>query len=822
MPQGKEISDASFNSGSGQAAPPYVTLSILVAGVVGGVVIVVAVLFCCKCCSEKSKSRWRLNIRDSIHITDAERSVTSPTSKYENAHSDLFSDPSLGSVEGILSSPRSSDLNKNRESDQLFYEASETTKLKTDFEKEDYKNDLGHLEYSKEEQTSTQEEPNDKASRRVSFQLEDLPPSQHLRKGRRYTDGDFHHLKRSRIGKVPRQYSLGTRNLDASNGVDPLDQTVLEKIQKPIVSEVDQVTPLYTGTESPSPSSTPLKTEVAVEIHHNAQENKSVQSLPKFKPMVSEKKQWRFKLYSQSLDIASDDYEYKQEERRCKSYHDIGDYDVLQITEFKGPFFNTDFDAISELGSSSSSKVRYNDTGSIEQLNDENLDSLEFFEEFEMDTLRIDDSDDNETINGTQKYRELWHLRTTFEEEEECSDTIRMEDMTSPDQSPDADVQNVFDPRASSDEQAKGRRSSSVGTVPSKESISITLNPESEIRRRTYKNILERRSEQRSVHCSPNAENSFDSITTVDTDGDRSDTSRPEVTTTSFESTTDNTDSTTESQNHKLIQMKADSGYKSLETPNPSHLFKRNHSTGEIEEEIVELEPLTEKLFVHAHSLPESGSSGERAYFDRRTGKTASRKRREYRRERQMVQVYESINEPESDSKSDQQSVESLKVASPSSKFSVFSRLFKSNKDQKEKQYATRDYSIDEKSNRVFQEFLRFDPALENRPRSASQPRIHIPKHRLHRKHSDVKYFEERRRDRLAPDKRSLSLGSDSSTSSIRRLSPQDSIEEEDYEDVRKEEEESESYDPLLQRAFSGHVVQTLPLPEEEVGTEEA
>ncbi|XP_062592723.1 LOW QUALITY PROTEIN: DNA excision repair protein ERCC-6-like 2 [Saccostrea cucullata] len=801
MPQGKEISDASFNSGSGgQAAPPYVTLSILVAGVVGGVVIVVAVLFCCKCCSEKSKSRWRLNIRDSLHFTDIERSVTSPTSKFENAQSDLFSDPSIGSVEGILSNPRP-DLNKNGEAEQLFYEASETTKLKTDFEREDYKNDLGNLEYSKEEPISPPEEPtNDKASR--------------------YTDGDFHHLKRSRIGKVPRQYSLGTRNPDATNGVEPLDQTVLEKIQKPTVSEEDYVTPQYTGNESPSPSSTPLKTEVAVEIHHNAQENKSVPSLPKFKPTVSEKKQWRFKLYSQSLDIASDDYEHKQEERRCKSYQDIGDYDVLQITEFKGPFFNTDFDAISELGSSSSSKVRYNDTGSIEQLNDENLDSLEFFEEFEMDTLRIDDSDDNETINGTQKYRDLWHLRTTFEEEEECSDTIRMEDMTSPDQSPDADVQNVFDSQAnSSDDQPKGRRSSSVGSVPTKES---TLNPESEIRRRTYKNILERRSEQRSIHCSPNAENSFDSITTVDTDGDRSDTSRPEVTTTSFESTTDNTDSTTESQNHKLIQMKADSGYKSLETPNPSHLFKRNHSTGEIEEEIVELEPLTEKLFVHAHSLPESGSSGERAYFDRRTGKTASRKRREYRRERQMVQVYESINEPESDSKSDQQSVESLKVASPSSKFSVFSRLFKSNKDHKEKQYATRDYSIDEKSNRVFQEFLRFDPALENRPRSASQPRIHLPKHRLHRKHSDVKYFEERRRDRLAPDKRSLSLGSDSSTSSIRRLSPQDSIEEEDYEDVRKEEEESKSCDPLLQRAFSGHMVQTLPLPEEEIGTEEA
>jgi hypothetical protein len=519
------------------------------------------------------------------------------------------------------------------------------------------------------------------------------------------------------------------------------------------------------------------------------------------------------------MDAGSTEYEHKHEERRSLSYHDIGDYDVLQITEFKGPFFNTDFDAISELGSSSSSKVCYNDTGSIEQLNDENL---EFFEEFEMDTLRIDDSDDNETINGTQKYRELWNLRTTFEEEEECSDTIRMEDMTSPDQSPDVDVQKVFDSKASPNGQSKERRSSSVGTEANKELTPMTLNPASEKRREKYKNILERRSEQRSVHCSPNTENSFDSITTADTDGDRSDTSRPEVTTTSFESTTDNTDSTTESQNHKLIQMKADSGYKSLETQHPSHLFKRNHSTGEIEEEIIELEPVSEKVFVHAHSLPESGSSGERAFFDRRTGKTASRKRREYRRERQMVHVYESINEPESDSKSDQLSNESIKVGSPSSKFSMFSRLFKSNKDQKERPHSTRDYSIDEKTNTVFQEFLRFDPTLENRFRSASQPRIHVPKQRLHRKHSDVKYFEERRRDRLAPDKRSLSLGSDSSASSLRRLSPQDSIEEEDYEDVRKEEEESESHDPLLQSMLSGHVVQSVPLPEEDMGVDDS
>lgn len=35
----------------------------------------------------------------------------------------------------------------------------------------------------------------------------------------------------------------------------------------------------------------------------------------------------------------------------------MGDYDVLQIIEFKGLFFNIDFDVIFELGLLSSSKV---------------------------------------------------------------------------------------------------------------------------------------------------------------------------------------------------------------------------------------------------------------------------------------------------------------------------------------------------------------------------------------------------------------------------------------------------------------------------------
>lgn len=75
-----------------------------------------------------------------------------------------------------------------------------------------------------------------------------------------------------------------------------------------------------------------------------------------------------------------------------------------------------------------------------------------------MDILRIDDSDGNEIINGMQKYCELWNLRIMFEEEEECSDIIRMEDMMLFDQLFEIDVKNIFDFCISLDGEVKGSK----------------------------------------------------------------------------------------------------------------------------------------------------------------------------------------------------------------------------------------------------------------------------------------------------------------------------------------------------------------------------
>lgn len=571
--------------------------------------------------------------------------------------------------------------------------------------------------------------------------------------------------------------------------------------------------------------------------------------------------------------------------------------------------------------------MRYNDTGSLEQLNEETPGdssglALEAF-------LPPEESDDTDTtLNGTYQYRELWHLRATLEEEEECSDTIRMEDMTSPEDSPDREHAHTphttsFESTVPSDAGGSDQRDSGIqwekrvaqfyqksasryGAVPppavgpaaaaevggggeipvrhpyAQYSLCVNcgrkkcgcrgngggaaqlLPPKYENRRQSYKNLLTGRlpkapavvaaaaaaatmSASGSGNVPVSAENSFDS---VETDGDLSDTSRHEMTTTSFESTTDNTDSTTESQHSRLRQMKTDSGYKSLETQQSGsrEVGEAADPPATSDERIKEVPALegNRQRAAAAAVLEErrngsrgsrsgsnggngNGTSGSRSdvaggrrnsnavLFERRAGRTASKKRREYSRERQVIHVYDSINEPETDSRSDLHSGDSFEDGrhphyhsnnghhhsqhqqqqqhyhasggggtAPSSKRSVFTRFFSQGRESREK-YAFRDYSIDEKTNQIFNEFLRQEAPLEGNgrlslrrsPRNQTRPR-------LQRKHTEPVY-DDRRRDRLAPEMRSASLGSDSSASSVRKLSPQDSIEEE-YE----EEEEPE------------------------------
>lgn len=704
---------------------------------------------------------------------------------------------------------------------------------------------------------------------------------------------------------IPQDFNVSNNNNNSNNNISTLN----------IANE-----------NSPSPPYKPVRTQVAVEVHQQLQNNAAaitdasstnsvtsdeqnqhlanllerarssmdppVSSWRTTTPALSRTKGQHRAMYSNSTESSNPSHHnihHRDRSRRAKSYEDYAeDYDILKITEFsKGPSCNTDYETAAELGSPSGSKVRYNDTGSLEQLNEDVVveDGLYAIGGvFGGDSRQrrkpkaklvggsVEEHDQEEsncaTFNGNRKYRALWVLRATLEEEEECSDTVRMEDMTSPDDSPDREhaTPNTtsFESNALSDPCPSDHRDSGIqfeSLVPKQPSHANLLHPNYEHRRQNYRNVMNHRL-QRGNHQSTSVENSFDSI---ETDGDVSDTSRYELTTTSFESTTDNTDSTTESQACRLQQMKADSGYKSLEAQQQgskevadseagqssgahAHISKdtrrellrsnldkncnnlKNHWRDiELEGTCVcqsgsssapdpcaqrhrrdispdancassKMSPSTEGAASGAVSAA-SASAGpplfrksppQASHFDRRNAKTASKKRREYSSRERPVHVYESINEPETDSRSDLHSGDSFEDSSLPNKASLFHRFFKSHSRGHKSQYLVRDYSIDEKTNSIFNEFVRQEiPTASSSRDQPGSGRIgvrrspRIQRHRFHRKHTEPSFLNEERltrRDRLAPTIRSASLGSDSSASSARRISPQDSIEEEEDE----------------------------------------
>lgn len=684
--------------------------------------------------------------------------------------------------------------------------------------------------------------------------------------GCRYTEGDFHYLKKARINKrpVPRQYSLATPThsdvpscCSQNHHLYSTAETYCGTIPGNNGSYTTAHAHGYFVEPTFSKNGEDIPPQVVnVEVHKRfdcAPSESKPQSM-KLSYSYSRSPKFDAKLKSlhptsHSMDTVSptDTSAYK-EKRRVKSYDDVlyYDYDVLKITEFsRGPYYNSEFDPIMEVEALGTGKVRYNDMGSLEVLNEDKLDS---FDEFEFENNIIPDESDADTettINGTQQFREIWNLRATFEEEEECSDTIRMEDMASPDESssergcegisysPTYHINHKANSHYNQNKPVSGKitdaqvdmlSGSFIESHFDKENSNL-LHPNYENRRDDFRKVVRGRYQKRG---STSAENSFDSVETADTDGDATESSRHEVTT-SFESTTDNTDSTNDSQTSRLRQMKADSGYKSMENQPPSYAANGTKKSHDLDDEIIVLgsevtQPPNEVLEAMGtnESVPRRGS-----LFEKRRGRTASKRRREYSRERQVIRLNESVYEPETDStRSDQPSGDSFdEPTTPNTKLSLFSRFFKSHRASREKSLS-RDFSIDEKTNSIFQEFVRYDPKFEvHRGSSAG---IEARRSRLQRKYTDPgpgSSFEDRKW--LSPEMRSTSLGSDSSASSARRISPHDSIEEEeveedidaavmDHKNRIMEEKEQHSTTEVTTPTVSVHEIPIIKLPEEE------
>ena len=460
--------------------------------------------------------------------------------------------------------------------------------------------------------------------------------------------------------------------------------------------------------------------------------------------------------------------------RRTRSCE--GDYrdhdDRLEITQFERErACSADPETGSGGGESPShrSKVRYNDAGSFDDVDDGP--ALPVMPVASLSAPGAAAA--GLAVTGTQVPRQLWSLRSTFEEEEDFSDKIRMEDMMSAEeQSAEADDHLTTSMTTSFESNAEPH-ARGTDAVPY---VGAPLNGV------TYRAHAARGPRQ--PYGRPD-ETSFDSVDAAETD--LSDTSRCEVTTTSFESTT-TTDSTSDSQGHRLQQMRDDSGYKSLETQQSSQ-----HSTLDIQGLDDPPYPSGPPAEQCRRAPSQKAARGPVAGFDRRSGKTASKKRRDFGKERQLMRVCDA----EPDSRSDQPSGDSFDDPAwlAARKHSVFSRFLKSRSADSRRGAMARDYSVDEKTDAVFNEFLRYDPAFEQR-RTTKQPQQqsqqHPPPALYQRLPPHTAYHHGRNRLVRKPSEpaldlrrklsvRSASLGSDSSSSLQWHRSPHPSIEEEEY-----------------------------------------
>ena len=211
------------------------------------------------------------------------------------------------------------------------------------------------------------------------------------------------------------------------------------------------------------------------------------------------------------------------------------------------------------------------------------------------------------------------------------------------------------------------------------------------------------RNKSRHTEGNSSTEKSFDSFDTTTTDGARSsESSRVEVTTTSFESST--TDSDSHSRRQRRLSFKGDSGYKSAETQQFHYSPARNSIAFALDEENVESTSQTN--LPANHNLPQ---------------RTASRKRRDFQSrnlavQRQTTDSITSCSSYEQDTTdSNPPPANSIAEANMSgSKLNIFNKLFRYSKYSRRRQNQ-RDFSIDEKSDMLFREFIRYDPSLDER-----------------------------------------------------------------------------------------------------------
>ncbi|GIY16288.1 uncharacterized protein CEXT_794291 [Caerostris extrusa] len=364
------------------------------------------------------------------------------------------------------------------------------------------------------------------------------------------------------------------------------------------------------------------------------------------------------------------------------------------------------------------SKVRYNDTGSREDIREEVIEM-------------ISGESSDESISSVeseilkQQSRQLWELRATLEDEEDkLSDTQEAEeDPLEENLEEKADVPDILASYATSFESNADVSCDDPG-YECDESDYLQL-PSHELRRHCYKSLLNKRLQKRT----PGGESSFDSWESSSTD-------RTEGATTSFESTTDNTDSTGEGQTTRLQQMKADSGYKSMESNGKAPRLCRKQLQFTLEGDSVDQMATMEGTFdegievlfktpdVQVTDTIKTKSSMETSKVVSFEGVTVEGEGLPASELQVQKKKYKSALKKHC-TESDIQIIEQL-TETPSetrTKTSVFQRFFRSGRLKMEQLQQFRDYSIDEKSDALFREFSR--PDSEGDHHRTRGPRLH-------------------------------------------------------------------------------------------------
>ncbi|XP_038069354.1 uncharacterized protein LOC119738523 [Patiria miniata] len=769
---------------------PFLTVVILVTGVVGGLALVIAVIFFCKYCVNKR----RLPGRDPAFFTPIPLDLDLESRSRSGTNRRLESRPEdvrLPPYEDIDGSPERllDDDEDNLDSCIAEYlangEATSVDHLPDIPEEEPMQTGEAEtvvVDFSSER---AEEERSPVSPRRVSFQVVPIRQKQ-AKYVRRYTEGDFHHLKLSRIkpsGDSMKAFSLDydcQRNSDRRTH-SPGRPT---RTSLPTPDDLQWHKPLNDDPLQPRGMTVKAQVHIQPTEQGKAPEADGIKSRD-LSPGGQARLHAPSHLQLRSPRKNSRDKAASEADRESES---IGFVPIPAENQagFAEP--------ISSEGSEGNGKMT---TKGMRRAPNA---PLKFHPPPQIEICEKP-TPDQELRTGA--YRELWQLRTTLE----------MEDSGSLSSEPDtvipAERGKVEGPVQEGDGESQYLE-------PSDSALSPTDTSAAEADDGKNRLTVVQRYKFNTHGKNDSFEQMFSSIST-----EESDTSERSK----------GGDSSGKDSASKLKQMQADSGYTSIEHKNEVSEQQKRYLFASADRDSTSLESCAPALSSESSPIGErplsSGTDsavlsetskeeslptnihGVRRRSDRRT---ASTKRREFIAEKGEA-IFGSFSFPEEESEADSQTItgsvseKSVGVAGDSANESSerirnsnrVGRIFRVQGEHRLRFYPKgRDYSIDEKTDALFKEFMRsdamFDAPTSRRSRPPRNRRLQLQ----HKQHSDSQIDPTRKMvdASSSPDVRSASFDHKGesakerlthllpSSSSAKKLSPQDSVEE-DY--LRKE-----------------------------------